>query len=433
MEIDEADWNLFLAKDTSIMRALYEMYEFRYIAIHGVFLVFKVFMLLPVVFMERNSVGQLALAGGVEVGLLVLLSATDAFINPWMDALARVGSFHQILQIGLVALSRVLDEHAQMIGYAMIAVSLVYIAVLLVVIVHDIVLPYLASRRMRAAELEVFRLRSVAAKWVGLALLAIRPTSKMLFVPITDYFSPKVLSGAVDPLHDVPLRANPTEDDDAFRATEYELLKSAKEAPKGTLTIPVHFTHLINKAIRTAPTDPKVYSDIAKRLTLMPMKAIEMCHVKIQPPPQDDEVKTTPKEQQSLIINRPFRVSHHTAPFKIISTDIYAPYRYKESYIDTENLIWAQTDTQSTIYIASPSNYVPNRCVPNANSTTSSTVADDDDDEKTNDDDKKDSDDDSSTNVVGVVAPPLHTRGGTVSSTMSLHLRRSPPNYRCCC
>jgi hypothetical protein len=194
-EIGEDEWNLFLLKDNSMLRALYEMYEFRFVAIHGVFLLFKLLLLLSVVVMERDSMGQLVMAGVTEVCLLGLLTATDAYINPWMDALARVGSFHQILQVGLVAISRAYTSHEVTLGYMMIGVSVLYIGVLIVVVVHEIVLPFL-SARVAAREVEARRQASATAVfWIDAAFTAIQSADLTISVSSADYFGRTVLAG----------------------------------------------------------------------------------------------------------------------------------------------------------------------------------------------------------------------------------------------
>eukprot|EP00658_Telonema_sp_P-2_P009912 TRINITY_DN13701_c0_g1_i2.p1 TRINITY_DN13701_c0_g1~~TRINITY_DN13701_c0_g1_i2.p1 ORF type:complete len:442 (-),score=55.50 TRINITY_DN13701_c0_g1_i2:54-1379(-) len=150
-----------------------------------------------------------------------------------------------------------------------------YIAVLVAVIIHEIVLPYLDVRRARAAETELFRLRNITSKWLDLAFTSLLTHTLTSDVPVADYFTTDVLQGHRSPLYDFPNNSNQTPGEQRFEATELKLLAAAQDAqrvkPGNTTTtiIPIPFTHLLNKAIRTTPNDPNVYTEIATRLSKM--------------------------------------------------------------------------------------------------------------------------------------------------------------------
>merc|ERR1719197_1000992 len=106
-DVDEKKWAAILQRDESMFKGAYQQYEFRYMAVHGPLMVFKLLQLAVVLYAgEPNSLTQLMAAGAVEVAQLLALVLTNPFTDPWIDALSKAGAVHQVGQLGLMGLFR---------------------------------------------------------------------------------------------------------------------------------------------------------------------------------------------------------------------------------------------------------------------------------------------------------------------------------------
>jgi len=150
-------WQAILQRDESMFKGAYQQYEFRYMAVHGPLMVFKLLQLGVVLYAgEPNSLTQLAAAGLVEVAQLAVLVATNPFTDPWIDALSKAGAVHQVGQLGLMGLFRAdvaEDPGRRGAAFAMIGLATAYFVLVVAVIVFVVVVPVATAwRRTKARE-----------------------------------------------------------------------------------------------------------------------------------------------------------------------------------------------------------------------------------------------------------------------------------------
>jgi len=159
-DIDRDFWQLILSYDETMVESLYSSFDFRNMGLHPFFLFFKLALVLPVVFMEPNTVEQLAVAAVAEGLQLVFLLNAAAFLNPWVDFIGKAGSMHQLLQLAWMALHRVTvydQPDSAGFGPVMVTTTTVYFLILLVVFLKVVVGPLVAGffkRRKALQELQ---------------------------------------------------------------------------------------------------------------------------------------------------------------------------------------------------------------------------------------------------------------------------------------
>jgi uncharacterized membrane protein len=162
---DAVGYASLLREDTSLFRGLYEQYEFRWMCLHPFTFVFKIAIVCVVLYAgEPNTLRVILLSGLVEIVQLVFYLATQPFTDPWLDTLAKGGSLHQVIQLGLMCLYRAdtyEDPNKNGAAYAMIVFATVYLILVLVVLAIVVVIPavrqFLASRQRQEEERERVR------------------------------------------------------------------------------------------------------------------------------------------------------------------------------------------------------------------------------------------------------------------------------------
>lgn len=151
-------WDELLMADNSLLKNLYEPYDFRWMWVHATTLVLKLLAVAPVVFTAPNSLTQLAMASVAETVALVFWIVTNPFSDYWIGFLTHVSSVHQVGQLSLMCFSRVAisrNPDDEEFANNMIYLALAYCVVLVIVILFGILLPMvlavIAARRERAA------------------------------------------------------------------------------------------------------------------------------------------------------------------------------------------------------------------------------------------------------------------------------------------
>eukprot|EP00658_Telonema_sp_P-2_P015584 TRINITY_DN1600_c0_g1_i13.p1 TRINITY_DN1600_c0_g1~~TRINITY_DN1600_c0_g1_i13.p1 ORF type:complete len:3226 (-),score=717.19 TRINITY_DN1600_c0_g1_i13:536-10213(-) len=154
--LDRVLWDELLMADNSLLKKLYEPYDFRWMWVHATTLVLKLLAVAPVVFTAPNSLTQLAMASAAETVALVFWIVTNPFSDYWVGFLTHVSSVHQVGQLALMCFSRVAvsrDPDDETFAYYMIYLAIAYVVVLVIVIVFGMILPIilaiLATRRER--------------------------------------------------------------------------------------------------------------------------------------------------------------------------------------------------------------------------------------------------------------------------------------------
>ena len=137
----------FLKYDTSMLKSLYQPFEFAFLWFNPLQLAFKAGVVAALVMAEPNGLVQLACCSLVEVVYALALVLFRPFSNGWIEALARVGSLHQLVQLGLMCLHRVkVADEPTSIGHGdqMIAAAIVYIVCVVCILVGAFAGPHVA-------------------------------------------------------------------------------------------------------------------------------------------------------------------------------------------------------------------------------------------------------------------------------------------------
>ena len=142
------EWQRFLSCDPSAMAVLYNTLELKYMYMTPIFLLFKVVLISPVVFLEPESYVQRLAMMVVEIAFAALIFGTAPFISPVVDAMYRIASIHQLLLLGLQNLDTVhtMDGKTSL-GSAMMATSFAYLAICVVCIIYTSIYPALVQIR----------------------------------------------------------------------------------------------------------------------------------------------------------------------------------------------------------------------------------------------------------------------------------------------
>ena len=152
--LDEAIvlWEWFLQDDTSVLSCFYRKYEVRFVNFEPVFLLLtQGGRVIAVAATDPDSWEQLLAVGVMEFVLAVYWLLTSPFINPQLDALAKSGSCHQLLQLcwlGFYNYMLLQNASPQFVTYAMLATSFIYLAFVLVVLFQTVVAPLLQYTRL---------------------------------------------------------------------------------------------------------------------------------------------------------------------------------------------------------------------------------------------------------------------------------------------
>lgn len=166
IDVKHSRWRRVLEQDGSVLRSLYDAYEFRYLMVLPCMLFFKVLLALPILFTAVGSLDQIIGASVVEVVQLFFLSFTNAFTNPWLDTLGKAGSVHHIYQLAMMAFHRVAISSATGgtansgggLSWAMVAGSAVYGTMIVAIVVHVAVIPairaVIEARRQKIRDAE---------------------------------------------------------------------------------------------------------------------------------------------------------------------------------------------------------------------------------------------------------------------------------------
>eukprot|EP00658_Telonema_sp_P-2_P015585 TRINITY_DN1600_c0_g1_i16.p1 TRINITY_DN1600_c0_g1~~TRINITY_DN1600_c0_g1_i16.p1 ORF type:complete len:514 (-),score=184.23 TRINITY_DN1600_c0_g1_i16:227-1768(-) len=155
--LDRILWDELLMADNSLLKKLYEPYDFRWMWVHATTLVLKLLVVAPVVFTAPNSLTQLAMASTAESVALVFWIATNPFSDYWVGFLTHISSVHQVGQLALMCFSRVAiskNPDDETYGYLMIYLAVSYLVVLVIVIVFGIIVPTVLAIRATRQERE---------------------------------------------------------------------------------------------------------------------------------------------------------------------------------------------------------------------------------------------------------------------------------------
>jgi hypothetical protein len=136
-EVDEHEWARFVNVDNTALGTLYKSFEFKWLYVPPIILAWKVILLSPPVFLENGSLGQAIGVAVVEFSFGLFMFITAPSTNALVDWMYKLGCVHQMLFLGLHNVHVYLTYHhrGDLEGY-MIATTIVYLVVTLLVVVH---------------------------------------------------------------------------------------------------------------------------------------------------------------------------------------------------------------------------------------------------------------------------------------------------------
>jgi len=146
--VPQEHWTRFLHHDTSMLKSMYAGYTFQAIWFNLTLLLFKAAIVLAVVIPAPNTLRQLAACCFIEAAIAIVLTIGRPFSNLWIDCLSRIGSFHQLAQLGMMALHRVeVRSNPVSPGYAnyMTLTTSLYLAAVALIIIFVLVIPVIRS------------------------------------------------------------------------------------------------------------------------------------------------------------------------------------------------------------------------------------------------------------------------------------------------
>jgi hypothetical protein len=146
-ELSTAEWARFGAADNSALAPLYADAAYRWLMMPAIVLIFKVGILIPVVFLEPRSFEIRVGSAAVEVFIAVFYFATNTQLSPILLMTIRAASVHQLLVLGLQNLDLVTQfDIGVTIAMALIAITLAYVAFSLIVFIVTVGYPVFAVR-----------------------------------------------------------------------------------------------------------------------------------------------------------------------------------------------------------------------------------------------------------------------------------------------
>jgi hypothetical protein len=103
--VSKSEWERFVATDPTALGKLYAVFEFDWIYVPPVLLLWKAVLLIPVVFIERGSYEQLLGIALAQFSFSVFIFVTEASSSPLVDVMQEIGAVHQMLLLGLLAIN----------------------------------------------------------------------------------------------------------------------------------------------------------------------------------------------------------------------------------------------------------------------------------------------------------------------------------------
>ena len=143
------EYDLFLSVDTSMLKSLYEPFDFAFFYMSPLQLIVKAAIVLCLVTTVPNSLTQLVIVSALEALYGLVIVFMSPYKNFWIEILARLSAMHQMLQLGLFSLHRVdIRQNPNGTGYTnqMILTSAVYFGLVVVIIFGVFVGPVIKDK-----------------------------------------------------------------------------------------------------------------------------------------------------------------------------------------------------------------------------------------------------------------------------------------------
>eukprot|EP00658_Telonema_sp_P-2_P051795 TRINITY_DN3989_c0_g2_i4.p1 TRINITY_DN3989_c0_g2~~TRINITY_DN3989_c0_g2_i4.p1 ORF type:complete len:753 (+),score=93.23 TRINITY_DN3989_c0_g2_i4:47-2305(+) len=123
-----SEWKRYTSSNGSALQRHYGGSEYHWLFLPALFILFKVFVLIPIVVLEVASFEQRLGSCLVEIVICLFLYLTTSKISPVSLLALRVSSVHQLLQLGLLNMDLVArNDTNTSLGMVMIAVTVAYV------------------------------------------------------------------------------------------------------------------------------------------------------------------------------------------------------------------------------------------------------------------------------------------------------------------
>jgi hypothetical protein len=143
--VRRVDFDDFLDFDESMIKTLYEPYEFEFFWFAPMQLAFKALTIVAIVATTPNSLTQLGLVCLFEATYAIVVTWLTPYKNVWIEAVARFSVMHQVIILGLFALHRVdirQNPHDNGFQNQMILTTAGYFAIVLLILICVLLGPW---------------------------------------------------------------------------------------------------------------------------------------------------------------------------------------------------------------------------------------------------------------------------------------------------
>lgn len=182
-------WLWYLDMDTSVLSALYRKYEFSFMVLDPVLqFATQISLCCVASFTTDSSPTQVVATFVAEGANCLFLSVTNLFIDPWMDILTKLGSVHQLAQMGWMSWHRALligDPFTSLMSPVMLATSAAYLIVVILITYYTVIKPWQRTlrfeRSMIFARREEHALEEIHPELAVATLLQIRDEKRRTY------------------------------------------------------------------------------------------------------------------------------------------------------------------------------------------------------------------------------------------------------------
>ena len=145
-EVKPTEWARFVLTDSSNLGKLYKTFELKWIYLPPILVGWKVLLIVPAVFLEKDSLTQYVGIGLVQLAYALFLFVTKPSSLPVVDFMLKLGALHALIIFGLLTVDvRQQYEGAQSLDNTMVMISSVYLVICSACVVYSSVVPVLRA------------------------------------------------------------------------------------------------------------------------------------------------------------------------------------------------------------------------------------------------------------------------------------------------
>ena len=183
--VEMSEWRRFVYTDPTALGKLYATFELEWIYVPPIMLFWKAALLLPAIFIERGTFGQMVGVAAVQFLVGLFLFLTEPSISPLVDMLYKLGGAHQMLLLGLLALNRRQQYvDGTRLDKGCIALTATYLVICLLATAISTALPIVRRHLERRRVSKV--LVKLGMQYTGTTGLYVVPNRKILWADVSD-------------------------------------------------------------------------------------------------------------------------------------------------------------------------------------------------------------------------------------------------------